>query len=173
MSGFENTFEDKDLSDSQLEAPELDISGYQAVFWYGINSIAHASLAVIIYMLFNNNAVIRTYWETMLSHQFAYWPSVIGWAAIALFKNDFTMELYKATLGVSVLGPFAGHIIGFVYIFLNTDAAGLWDEWYMWLLWPLYLVYVIVQMLCQFLMLPQIYDWLDADMFEGISGLIN
>ena len=109
----------------------------------------------------------------MLSHQIAYWPSVIGWAAIALLKNDFTMELYKATLGVSVLGPFAGHIIGFVYIFLNTDAAGLWDEWYMWLLWPLYLVYVIVQMLCQFLMLPQIYDWLDADMFEGIAGLVN
>ena len=107
----------------------------------------------------------------MLSHQFAYWPVPIGWAAIALFNSDFSKELYKAVLSVSVLGPFAGHIVGFVFIFINTDNANLWDRWYMWLLWPLYLCYIVVQMLTQFLLLPQIFDYMDMDMFDGITGL--
>ena len=173
MSGMESAFSDMSLADSQLEAPELDVDGYQAVMWYGINAIVHAMVAFLVWLIFNDNSVIATYWEAMLSHQFAYWPSIIAWGAIALFDSDMTRELYKASIAVSVLGPFAGHIIGFVYIFLNTDEADLWGKWYMWLLWPLYLVYVIVQMLMQFLLLPEIHDWLDADMFEGVGGLIN
>ena len=64
MSGFENTFEDKDLSDKQIDTSdlELNLGGYQAVMWYGIISIIYATVALVVYMLGNGNAVIRTYW---------------------------------------------------------------------------------------------------------------
>ena len=172
MSGIEEAFADASLSDSQLEQPTLDLDGYQAIMWYGISSIIHAFLALVIYLIFNYDPVIRTYKEVMLSHQFAYWPVAIGWAAIALFDSDFTRELYKATIGLSVLGPFAGHIVGFVFLFINSDNTNTWD-WYMWLVWPFYLVYVVVQMLIQFMLLPEIYDYLDFELFEGVAGLVQ
>lgn len=168
MSGFENTFTDASLSDSQLEAPELDVDGYQAMMWYGINAIINATFALTIYLIFNYDPVIGAYKVVMLSHQFFYWPVAIAWGAIALFDSDFTREIYKAAISLSVLGPFAGHIVGFVYIFISE----VWD-WYMWLIWPFYLVYVVAQMMVQFLLLPEIFDFLDFEMFEGVAGLIH
>ena len=96
----------------------------------------------------------------------------MGWMAIALFNSEFSRELYKATVSVSVLGPFAGHIIGLVYVFTNADAMQIWNYWYLWLVWPLYIVYVAGQMFIQFLWLPDIYDLLESDVLDyGFASL--
>ena len=50
----------------------------------------------VLWMAFNYNSTVYSFYEIMLSHQFAYWPVAIGWAAIALFDSDFTKELFKA-----------------------------------------------------------------------------
>ena len=155
-------FDDKSLSDSQIAQPEADINAEQAIMWYGITSIANAFLALLFYLIFNYDGVVAGYYEIMLSQQIAYWPVSIGWAAIALLDNSFTRSLYKSVLSISVLGPFAGNIVGFIFLFLNGN--GVWDLWYFWFLWPLYLCYDVGQMLIQFLFLPKIFEYLDLDM---------
>ena len=162
MSEANEIFDDKELSDSQIEQPEADINAEQAIMWYGIASILNAFVALLFYLIFNYDAVIAGYYEIMLSHQIAYWPVSIGWAAIALMRNSFTESLYKSVLSISVLGPFAGNIVGFIFLFLNNGYY--WDVWYFWLLWPLYLVYDVGQMLVQFLLLPKIFEYLDLEL---------
>ena len=94
--------------------------------------------------------------------QVAYWPVAISWAGIALFDSEFSRQLYKAAVSLSTLGPFAGNIIGFVYLWLNADASNAWSRWWFWLLWPLFLVYDCGQMLLQYLMVPTVLDYVDS-----------
>ena len=74
----------------------------------------------------------------------------------------FTRELYKAVISISVLAPFAGNIIGFIFLWINADKYGDFDSWAFWVVWPLYIAYDIGQMLLQFLFLPKIYDWVES-----------
>ena len=169
----DQAFEDASLSDSQIEAPNTDLNEMQSIMWYGISSIINAFITIVFYLIFNYNGTVAAFYEVMLSHQIAYWPVSIGWAAIALFDSDFSRELYKAVVSVSVLGPFAGHIVGLVFIFINADSSNLWNRWEFWLLWPLYVVYIVGQMLIQFLLLPKIYDFLDADALSSALSYFN
>ena len=99
--------------------------------------------------------------------QIAYWPVAFGWAAIALFDSEFSRELYKGVISISVLGPFVGNIIGFIWLFLNADAMNVWGVWYFWFLWPLFLAYDVGQMLIQFLFVPKIFDYIDTAPLAG------
>ena len=122
MSGTEgDAFADNSLADSQLEQPEYNGSGYQAVMWYGISSILNAVLAGVLYICLNHDIVIAGYFEIVISMSLAYWPVAIGWAAIAIFDSDFSRQLYKGIVSISTLGPFGGNIVGFVYLFINAD----------------------------------------------------
>ena len=159
---FADTFTDVSLSDSQLEQPEADVNGIQSIMWYGISSILNAVIALSIYLIWNHHRVIAGYYEIMLSMNIAYWPVAIGWAAIALFDSDFARSIYKGVISISVLGPFLGNIVGFVWLFINADGSGAWDDWYFWLLWPLFLGYDVGQMLLQFLFIPKILDYVDS-----------
>ena len=160
--GISNTFEDKSIDDSQIEIDDLDLDGYQAVFWYGILAISHATFALLWYLLGNHSAVIAGYKQIMMSMQIAYWPVAISWAGIALFDSEFSRQLYKATVSLSTLGPFAGNIIGFVFLWLNADVSNAWSRWWFWLMWPLFLVYDCGQMLLQYLMVPTVLDYVDS-----------
>ncbi len=60
-SGLESTFDDKSLSDSQLEQPTTDIDGYPAMIWYGSLCIGQAFFALLWYLLGDHNSVIRGY----------------------------------------------------------------------------------------------------------------
>lgn len=128
---------------------------------------------MIVYILANNDAVIRGYWEIMLSMNIGYWPVALGWAAIAIFDSDFSRELYKGVVSISVLVPFAGNIVGFVFLFLNADNTNVWGTWYFWLLWPLFLGYDVGQMLIQFLFVPQILDYVDSLPLQTKKGKKN
>merc|ERR1711915_592680 len=95
-----------------------------------------------------------------------YWPVAMGWTAMAVFDSDFSRQLYKGTVALSTLVPFAGNIIGFVWIWLNADATGAWNDWWFWLLWPLFLVYDISQMLLAFLFVPSALDFANSASLE-------
>ena len=69
-----------------------------------------------------------------------------------------------------MLVPFAGNIVGFVFLFLNADTANVWGTWYFWLLWPLFLGYDVGQMLIQFLFVPQILDYVDSIPLQTKKG---
>lgn len=163
----DKTFEDNSLADDQLAEITNDLKPIQNIMWYGICSILNAFVTLLFYILFNYNAAVAGYYQTMISHQLAYWPVAIGWAAIAIFDNDFTRALYKSVISMSVLGPFAGHFVGFVFLFLNADAGNYWGLIEFWILWPCYIGYIIGQMLIQFYFLPSIYSWLDAGALEN------
>ena len=162
-SAFEDTFTTNSLSDSQMEQPSVDVNGMQAMIWYGTLSIVNAFFALLWYLLGSNNSVIAGYMQIMLSMQIFYWPVSMGWMAISLFDSNFTRQLYKGTITLSTLAPFAGNIIGFVYLFINADASSDWGTWYFWLLWPLFLAYDVGQMLIQFLFIPTILDFVDSE----------
>ena len=163
QDGIENTFGDKDIGDSQLDVDlEIDVGGYQAVVWYGILAIVHATWALLWYMLGNNDRVIRGYYQIMIAAQVGYWPVAIGWAMIALFDSDFSRDFFKAALSISTLVPFAGNIIGFVYIWINADASAAWNDWWFWLLWPLFLCYDVGQMLLAYMFVPTALDFVNS-----------
>ena len=169
----DENFEDNSLADTQLEQLNSNLSGYSNVMWYGIASIINATLTIVLWMAFNYNSTVYSFYEIMLSHQFAYWPVAIGWAAIALFDSDFTKELFKAVISTSVLGPFAGHFVGFVMLWINADTRNLYPYAEFWILWPLYLGYIVGQMLIQFLLLPPIYEWLDTKAMTNELSYFN
>ena len=153
-------FEDASLADSQIDMGDNELTGEQSIMWYGILAIFHATLAGALYIGLQGYPLIRAFYEIMLSTEIAYWPVAIGWAAIALFDSEFSRELYKAVISISVLGPFAGHIIGFVFLFINAEASSLWNNWGFWVLWPLFLAYDVGQVLLQFFFLPTIFDFI-------------
>ena len=160
---FADTFTDVSLSDTQQAAPKTDIDGYQAVIWYGITSILNAAIALTFYLIWRTNAVIASYYPIMLTMQICYWPVAIAWAGIALFDSAFTRELMKGVVSLSVLGPFAGEIVGFVFLWVYADGNNwIFDQWYFWFLWPMFLGYDIGQMLLQILFVPEIMTFLDT-----------
>ena len=164
MSEANEIFADKSIADSQIEdVPTTELDGMQSIMWYGISTILMAFTSLLFYLIFrNSDGVVAAYYEIVLSMQIAYWPVCIGWAAIALFDGEFSRELYKGIVSISVLGPFLGNIVGFVWLFVNADAMNLWGVWYFWLIWPFFLVYDVGQMLIQFLFVPKIYDYIDS-----------
>jgi hypothetical protein len=161
-NSFEQAFDEATLADSQLEPLNNDLDGVQSMIWYGIIAIFNAVLAGALYIPLDQYPLIAAFFPIMISMEIAYWPVAIGWAAIALFDSDFSRELYKATLSLSVLGPFAGNIIGFVWLFLNADASNLWANWGFWVLWPFFLVYEIGLILVDFFFLPTIFDYIET-----------
>ena len=168
MTSLEKSFSENNLADDQIALPTSSLTVDQAIIWYGITSILNAFIALLFYLIFNHDAVVSGYYTIMLSHQICYWPVAIGWAAIAIFSGSFTKTLYKAVIAFSVLAPFAGNIIGFIFLWINANNS-VYNLWYFWFLWPLYLVYDIGQMLIQFLLLPKIFSKYDIEINLGIE----
>ena len=158
---FEEAGQDN-LTQSQIKQPTTDLTGAQSIMWYGITSILNAFIALVFYLPFNHEGIVASYYEIMLSTQIAYWPVAIAWAAIALFDSEFSRELYKGVVSTSVLGPFGGHIVGFVWLFINASKLDLWADWRFWVMWPFFLVYDVGQMLIQFLFVPKIFEYLET-----------
>ena len=159
------------LSESQVEQPALDLHGWEYMMWYGINAIINGVTPGVIYIIFAavGGAAfgdINNYYYIVISQTGGYIPVLAGWLAIAIFDSDFTRILYKAVLSLSIASVFVGNIVGFAMIFVE---ANNWDygRVMFWILWPLYLVYEVGQMLMQFLLLPGLFEYLEAEPIQG------
>jgi len=132
----------------------------EAVYFYGLYSLAMGGGFVLLWVLMNSNSFVFMYKDGFLSRIAFYLSAGIAWLMVSFFDGEYMRSIYTDIQALSVMGPFFFHWYAFgMYMMAVLDGAGDLMDWIFLGVWFFETVF---EQVFQIILLPKVFDWADS-----------